>query len=712
MISVKHAWIGLLLLVAALVGSAAGLAAKPAVAPPLSATGEKLEAEYTRRLDALRAEIKQALPAIDEAKQAAYLAAGKAVVTAKADLTAAQQRLGELAAAQGLVGHAKGKWIGGADKGIAEAKARLAKATTDAERRAAEADLAKWQQNRADGEAALAERQARLDKALQDKPANEQAVKQAEQALAAATAALAQAAADLGLGKLLSSDAHDAKLARLAVMTEATPRGLAAFADQGPAEKQLIERLLADDALLVLMAVADGAQDGKYGEAMQIYDRVQKAGGKAGAGTLQRLAVAVALEHAVPVAQKNAVGKADAPATVDPVGRYLHFEKAFLDGELDSGFKDLSVWDLRMVVNGEEPDELLAWGREMLRNYRPDHITTPDYRWRYVGAVRTDVKYGSQDCKYDQDELQFFQNILMNGGICGRRAFFGRFILRAFGVPTTARPQKGHAALVHWTPDGWVACLGAGWGSGWTTTPYGTDLDFLATTQARAVGDDYLQVKRAHWIGTAAGEKWAPGENAKDPPGFWNGLALLTQRQLIEAAGAKALAAVGEDIGEANESKEKEIYAAVTITDADRAITTAEDGAITIPAVATSKPTASTGKILLMASPGGGTQLHYGRNGGPQDFEYVFDAPAAGRYRLSARVVTPSWKQSLAVAANDARPVEMPLPFTVGMWGTAEPVEINLVKGRNVLKFSRPGATAGVTIKEFTLTPAGSPGKP
>ena len=696
-----------------LLTAAAGAADKQTPPAALSAAGQQLEAGYADRLASLKAEIMKALPVVDAAAQAASAAARQAEVKAKADLAAAQNRMGEVATAQALVGHAKGKWIGGADKGIAEAKAKLAKATTDTERQAAEAELAKWQQNRADGEAALKERQAALEKAEGEKGANEQAVKQAEQALAQAKASQAKAGAALGLDTLLSGDALDARLARFTVMAEATPRGLAAFAEQGAEQKQLVDRLLADDALLVQMAVADGAKDGKYGEAMRIYDSLQKASDKAREGTLQRLALAIALEHAVPVAQRNAVGKPDAPATVDPVHRYQHFEKAFLDGELDPDFKNLTVWDLRMVVNGEEPDEMLAWGREMLRNYRPDHITTPDHRWRYVGAVRTDVKYGSQDCKYDQDELQFFQNILMNGGVCGRRAFFGRFILRAFGVPTTARPQKGHAALVHWTPAGWVVCLGAGWGNGWTNTPYGTDLDFLATTQARAVGPEFIQVKRAQWIGTATGESWAPGENAKQPPGFWNGVALLTQRRLIEAAGAKALAAVGEDIGEANESREKEIYAAAKITDADRAITTAKDGAITIPAVATTKPTASTGKILFMTSPLGGAQLHYGRNGGPEDFEYAFDAPAAGRYRLTARVVTPSWKQGLTVTANDAgQPVAMPLPFTVGMWETSEPVVIDLVKGRNVLRFSRPDATAGVTVKEFRLTPAGSPGKP
>jgi hypothetical protein len=38
--------------------------------------------------------------------------------------------LGTIATAQALVDHAKGKWIGGADKGIAEAQAKLKQATT------------------------------------------------------------------------------------------------------------------------------------------------------------------------------------------------------------------------------------------------------------------------------------------------------------------------------------------------------------------------------------------------------------------------------------------------------------------------------------------------------------------------------------------------------------------------------------------------------
>jgi len=98
--------------------------------------------------------------------------------------------------------------------------------------------------------------------------------------------------------------------------------------------------------------------------------------------------------------------------------------------------------------------------------------------------------------------------------------------------------------------------------------------------------------------------------------------------------------------------------------------------------------------------------LHYSRLGQPEEFEYTFDAPAAGKYALSARVVTPSWKQHLLVAANDAKePIDIALPFTVGMWETTKPVVVTLVKGRNVLRFSRPEPVKGLTIKEFTLRP-------
>jgi hypothetical protein len=701
--------LSILLLAAALGLSGAWAAAKDNPAPSVTLTevGQKLETEYAGKLASLKSAITAALPKINPGDLAAYEAARENELQAKAKLEEARKNMGAVAGGQALVAHAKGKWIGGAQKGIAESKAKLEKAATDAEREAAKKELAEWEKNLAEGEAALKERQAQLDKALAEQPKHEKALKEAEAALSAAEAATMVAIEKIGLKDLLSSDKLDAKLTAFVMLMEATPNGLAAFAQQGAAQKQLIDELFSDDALRMQILVADGASGNQIGRALEIYRDIRKASPKAKEGVLQRLALAVALVHAVPVKQTNAVAKTDAPATVDPVNRYLHFEKAFLAGELDPAFKDLTVWDLRMVVDGEEPDEILTWGREMLRNYRPDQVTKPDYAWRYVELVRSDVRYGSQDNGFDEPGLHFFQNILKNGGVCGRRAFIGRFILRAFGIPTTARPQRGHAALVHWTPDGWVPCLGAGWGSGWTPTRYNKDLDFLANTQARAAGDAILPVKRAQWIGDVIGEPRVFGFVSGNP-GFWYGISLYTQRAIIQAANAKTLDAVGKDIAEANVTKEKIEIAKVTLTEEDKKIHTGSKGAIIIPAAATSEPTESTGAILFMDSVLGGKQLHYSRVAENAVFAYTFDAPAAGKYALTARVVTPSWHQSLMLTANDAKEaVEIPLPFTVGMWDTTAPVTIELKKGQNVLRFTRKseGNEKGFSIRDFTLTP-------
>lgn len=685
-------------------GTSVALPKAKAQAVVLTAEGKQLEKKYTETLESLRAALTKGIPEVSVQKKTAFTEALKAEDKAVVALENAKKGMAEYNTAKALVGHAKGKWIGGANKGIAEASAKLKKAKTAAEKEAAQKELAHWQQNLKDGEDALAERQARFEKAEKDLSRVKKEIETAEKTLTQAKENTLAAVAALGLSSALDTDKLDAALAKYIVLLEATPRGLATFAQQSQDHENLITKMLSADELLIDMVRADGAPDGKYGEAMKIYRDIWQASDKSSQAPFRRLALAIALEHAVPIKQRNAEAKTDAPEFVDPVKRYLHYEKALIDGELDPAFPKLSTWDYRMVVNGEEPDEILAWGRKMLRNYRPDHVTTNDYRWRYVALVRSDVPYGSQDNKYDKPELQFFQNILMNGGICGRRAFIGRFILRAFGIPTTARPQRGHAALAHWTPEGWVICLGAGWGSGWTKTRYKDDMDFLATTQAREAGEAYLKIKRAQWIGDVLGEKRVFGLNDNSTPDFWYGVSLYLQKDVIK--NAKTLAAVGTDIGEANETKEKVEIAKVEMTAKDREISVDSKGVITIPAAATTKPTKSTGKILFLDSVLGGKQLHYSRTGGHQTFEYHFEAPEAGPYELTARVVTPSWRQNILLVANGSqKPIDIPLPFTVGMWETTKPVTVELKKGKNHFLFKREGGVKGITIKDFTLTP-------
>ena len=556
--------------------------------------------------------------------------------------------------------------------------------------------------------------EAAADKALKaasgtnpkDKEAAGKALKAAQEALAKAKAdAQAPVKAMLAaVENFLASGKADAQLMRCAILTNATPRGLADFAQQGNEQAALVEKLLADTALMKQMLEAGGAQNGKYGQAMQIYSAIQKASPKAKDGLFQRLALGVSLEHAVPIVQSNPQAQTNAPTTVDPVKRYLHYEKAYLDGELDPAFKNFSVWEYRMIVQCDAPDTMLAWGREMLRNYRPDYIYTPDGGWRYSKIVKSDVLYGSQDVKNDLPELQNYQNIIKNGGVCGRRAFFARFLLCSFGNPTWGVTQHAHAAVGRWTPKGWVTNLGASFQWSWWDKDEAprSGTDFLLETQARAVPQDYLKVLRSQWISDVLGEQ-DYNDRKGVAGGFWSALAHYQAQAIAAATKAVALAPVGQDVAEASESKTKDKVDQAQLSEADQKTVVGRDGVITIPAVLCSK---SAG-IIAMKSFAGGMQLHCVRDlKSEQKFECTFDAPQAGKYALAARVVTVQSDQKLLLKPNDAKePVEIAVPYTLGKWEQTQPVGIALAKGRNVLRFTRPAPSRGLTIKQFTLTP-------
>ncbi len=670
-------------------------------AAALSGEAKTLEAKYAEMLQSLKDQITQGLPNVNEQKKAAFLKAHQAEMAAAAAVEKAHAGFGEIKKWQGLIGHGNW-WVNDSKKLAAKAEADLKKATTDEQRAELQKIIDIQRSRQAAGEAELKVRQAGYDKAKQDEGRLQKELDAAKAVLADAKADTKKALEALNAKTILSNASLDAKLVKFQVLNAATPRGLAEFAAKGLEHEAMVNSLLNNDTLMRQMVYADGPEGGKYGAAIEIYNAIQKASPKAASGELQRLAVGVSLAHAVPVKQSNPKDKADAPEFVDPVKRYLAFEQAYLARELDPAFKLLSEWDYRFVVDGDEPDEILTWGRQMLRNYRPDIVANPDYKWRYVQSVATEVEYGSQNVKYDLDTLQPYQNMIMNGGVCGRRAFFGRFILRAYGIPTTARPQTGHAALVHWTPDGWVANLGGGWGAGWTKTIYDECENFHSVSQGRRLPEAYVQVQRAHWIGDVKGEGRGYGFGGKKPPkDFWNVLAVHYRDGIIAESKFEKLGAVGEELGESNATVETK-GVEVKLEEKDLRITVGAGGVITIPAAATSKP---GNRIKVMASVLGGTQIHYGRGGGGQPFEYTLDAPAAGKYALTARVVVTSDKQTLSVSANGADKTEIAIPFTVGMWDTTAPVEVALVAGKNVLSFSRGDKVKGLTIKDFTLTP-------
>lgn len=541
------------------------------------------------------------------------------------------------------------------------------------------------------------------------KPDEQKAIEQQTEAIQSELLTLGESMVT-DLKPLLSSDALDPKLMRIAVLTHGTPRGFAEFAQQGPDKEKLLDQLFADEALMRQVLDANGANGGEYGEMMEVYTAILAKSERARErGTIfQRLALGTALQ--MPWLDGRDKGGVHGivyrdNSNIAQVPRYLHYEKAYLDGELDPAFKDMNTWQCRFVTNSEYSNEDLTWTRQMMRNYRPDHITMEDYKWRYVRFIRSDVPYCST--RHDPSLGTKPQMEVALGGICGRRAFLGRLTTRAFGIPTRASTQTGHAALSHWTPDGWVICLGAWWSVAYCGPQDG--LDFLLDSQAREFDDEYQHVRRAQWLGDAFGEENVSigrGQFGKGG-GFWDGLAFIKKQIIVKNAEVKALELVGGmELGESDELLGDEVGEEIEIPAADKEVLVAADGTITIPAVACYSPRKSSDRILFLKSWEEGYQLHYSRLGQrPELFKYRIEAPAGGEYELTALAVTVSPDLEILVRVNRDEPTPFTIPYTKGMWQTSEPIRVKLTEGNNIISISARTPNRGVSIKNWQLKP-------
>ncbi|MFK7788184.1 MAG: hypothetical protein AB8C95_01655 [Phycisphaeraceae bacterium] len=513
----------------------------------------------------------------------------------------------------------------------------------------------------------------------------------------------------------LTSDELDTKLIKVAIIRHGTPAGLAEFAQQSEQHKALIDNLLADVPLMKQVLIAGGANGGEYGEAMQVYAAILESSERAREpGVFQRLALGTALHQ--PWLEGKDKGSINGIVYTDntnpdgQVARYMHYEEAFLAGELDPAFKDFGAWEFRFVTNDPYTNKELAWGREMLRNFRPDHITTEEHKWRYTGVVKSDLPYCSTT--HDDSLGMPQQQALALGGICGRRAFFGRFITRAFGIPARRSTQKGHAAMNKWTPDGWVVNLGAWWSMNWCGPQGG--LDFLLDSQARAFPDQYMQVLRAQWIGDALAEEDVNIRQYGKGGGFWNGLAFYKKKAMVQdneaaAVGEELAALTAEEarlLGESDKILGETEIEEIKIPDEDKKIVIAEDGTITVPAVACTSPKNNTDKVAFFQSWDEGMQIHYQRNGNrPEILRYNVEAPAAGKYEVSALVSVVSVGQDVTLRLNRRTIVEMKLPYTKGMWEQCEPQVVELREGRNSIMVTFRAPNRGVSIKHFQFKP-------
>ena len=515
------------------------------------------------------------------------------------------------------------------------------------------------------------------------------------------------------------------------ILHQLTPELLAQKTIKKPHRFKKIQRSLQNPILMNQFLDAGEPKNGNYPKAVQTYFSLLNRSNKIKAGSssndiFHRLALAVALEFATPI------HIFDTKDEIDPISRYLHYEKAYLDGELDPHFPTLSTWDLRMVVNNDASNDEISWCRNMLRNYRPDHILDRNYHWKYCMVVKTEVRYKVPDWKHYP---KTYKQLISGGGKCGPRAWFGRFVCKSFGIPTWGVRQPGHAAMSHWMPpivvenennnnrnDGWVICLGGpNWKKSYWDKRSGTHF-YWETRARRQSPNEFECIKWMSCFARMNGEQCV--ENKK-PIGLkkdlWTQLKWLKMRQISSNIDQRH--GVNETkkrtISSYTSSCKDEDQAVVTIIervsniDIDQAqsISYLPNGTICIPASCDRSMPKENAIVMKSFHEDGGDQVHLRQNA---TLEYCLNIPcevkqrkdSAFKYRLSCRIVTVHADTSpLILKLQNGSSYEIEIPYSAGEWTSTESIEISLEEGKNnILCFSRDDERAlGLSIKDFTL---------
>lgn len=546
---------------------------------------------------------------------------------------------------------------------------------------------------------------AECGKDLIDKAA--EVVKSCEDAVDCAQDTMTQSSKPIVDSLNLRSSINESVLLECTVLIQATPKGLSAWvAENEEANEKILDSFLENSEWMRQMILAGGASNGNYGPAIAIHSTLLlqiAADPQPATKVRHKVALATALEHATPISVFR-----DDSTFIDPVDRFWHYVKAYENGELDSNFQNFSVWELRMTIDSNALNSELTWGRDYLKAYRPDEITRQDFQWKYVWSVRSDVGY-----RHPDHEFFTYKDLISAGGQCGARAWFGRFICKAWGTPTWGVRQPGHAALSRWTPSGWTTCLGAGfeW-STWDDTRYGqksrSGLDFEEEAKARSgccPSYYYTRMGLLECLAECMGETI---EEHVHPKKMWRSLSLAERRNLAGAHNDP-----GAEVTDNNPGAE--------VTDAyhtPRQVRTEIPdptfGGIVIPAAAFVEPAKPDNKkVLTMDSidiPG--TKLLHLESDGSVGYMLPAILPSAS-FLLTTRIVNIHRSQIPllltvqsvpGLATKNSQDLEIEVPYTGGEWRTTEPVEVKLVPG-SVLRISRDADCHGLTVKDILLQP-------
>ena len=476
---------------------------------------------------------------------------------------------------------------------------------------------------------------------------------------------------------------------------QATPEGLAKFVEEDEKiHTKLIKTLLKTPSLIKEMLIHGGPKHGMFGQAMKIYTQILAQFPEEEdkfTPINKKIALAVALELCFPMTEF------DTKIVVDPVKRYKHYEKAHRNGELDPAFPHFSVWELRHVINCDAKNDQLQWIRDCLMNYAPYIAAITDIKQRYLYILDTDVL--QRDPSWT-DSPRTYQQVLSGGGRDAPNAWFGRFILKAFGLPTWGCKQPGRNSLTRWTPTGWEAMLGANWDTcSWEGV---SGVDFKAEVDARcghSTDEYYKKLILIEGLAEVQDSRRAdiPEEEKTmlHPLRLWRSLSIIQKALMLEPASPEKFERSGPGLVKTRVETYIEEF---ELDKPEGEIGLNDKGILKIPASAHGF---TSGNLMVISSYGGGRQLNFLADG---KVEYELPVGIEEKtYILSLDVCTVHLKQApLLLQVDEGEPITIKVPYTVGEWITTHACRVNVSEG-SILRFSRERPCFGLAIKNISL---------
>ena len=284
------------------------------------------------------------------------------------------------------------------------------------------------------------------------------------------------------------------------------------------------------------------------------------------------------------------------------------------------------------------------------------------------------------------------------------------------------------------TTSEWQVCLGGGFWRSWWEDQGG--LDFLLETRARTACGSLerfgQQVLRMQWVAICLQQEQVEvvrRHGLPDAKAPWYSLAMM---QRLELAGSdddddvtsdstacnnsKASTVAMEEFDSCVDSRVRMLQQArwQQYGDVPETITVSASGTIVISAATCCEPTKDSKKVMFLPCSQGGRQLLVNEDG-----QAVYCLPEAiskeGGTFLVTLVVATAHRGEVAnkicLGGDDhcMMTYDLPMPYTMSLWGETDPVRIEVSKGTTQLSICRTKQPFGFAFKEIRLVPSNAP---